>query len=125
MERRNTKGTKQPQTGGLGVVVLAIGIGLILADDFTVASIGRVLALGGLVFACYQKLDRRISERNLAADEIYQVGYEAGEARGYEEGLAAASVRPVVIDLAEQRDLRFDAIKNRPLTSAVSAGDRD
>lgn len=125
MERRNTKGTKQSQTGGLGVVVLAIGIGLILADDFTVASIGRVLALGGLVFACYQKLDRRISERNLANDEIYQVGYDSGHERGYEEGLAAASVRPVVIDLAEQRDLRFDTGKTRPLTPAVSAGDRD
>lgn len=127
---RRTTGPRHAPIG-TGVVVLAIGIGLILANDFSLATLGRTLALGGLIFACYQALDRRIKERTAAADETYRLGFDMGHERGhdegYAEGLAAgrAATRPVVIDLAAKRESNFEAANPRAFSSAAIMGDRD
>mgnify|MGYP001611763590 CR=1 FL=1 len=124
--QRTAARTPRQAPAGTGVVILAIGIGLILAD-FSLVGIGRSLALGGLIFACYQRLDRRIGERTAAADEIYQLGYDVGHERGHEEGYAEGrtAARPVVVDLAARRDTHFEAVDSLAFSPAVIVGDRD
>lgn len=130
MTQRKVRTARQAQNGGVGVVILAIGIGLILAD-FSIVGLGRALALAGLIFACYQRLDARLQERTAAANQEYQLGVDIGYERGYEDGHSTgfdeghAAARPVVIDLAAKREMRSEAVKPKVFSSAAIVGDRD
>jgi hypothetical protein len=129
--QRKVRTSRQAQNGGAGIIILAIGIGLILADDFSIVGLGKALALAGLIFACYQRLDARLKERTAAANQEYQLGVDIGYERGYEDGHSAgfdeghAAARPVVIDLAAQREMRSEAVKPKVFSSAAIVGDRD
>lgn len=63
---------------GVGVIGIAWGN----LEDFTPDRIGIALLLLGVTLICYKRLETK----NLAADEIFNVGREQGEAEGYEAG---------------------------------------
>lgn len=81
-------------TAGLGVIGLTWGS----LKNFDPQRLGIACLIVGITLICFKKLETK----NLAADEIYNVGYERGEAdsydRAYQEGFADGErSRPVVV----------------------------
>jgi hypothetical protein len=73
--------------GSLGVVCIVWGS----VEVFDPVRVGVVLFLAGVISICFDKLRsslRELRTRNLAADEIYKIGYERGQEESYEEGRA-------------------------------------
>jgi hypothetical protein len=89
---------------GAGLAVLGVA-GLIWGSiqDFHPERVGIFLAVIGLGIVGYQRLETRLETRNLAQDEIYNVGRERGEAEGYQQGYDDRGmehpVRPVLVPL--------------------------
>lgn len=95
--RRPTKlGIIGTLTGCLGVIGLAWGN----KDDFRPDLLGILFIVLAVMVICYKRLEAK----NLAADEIYNVGRERGETDGYEQGYEdglqqGRKERPHVIEL--------------------------
>lgn len=64
--------------GSLGVV----GLGWESVDHFQPGRVGVMLVIVGAILICYKRLETK----NLAADEIYNLGRERGEGDMYDEG---------------------------------------
>ena len=65
-------------TAGLGVIGLTWGS----LKNFDPQRLGIACLIVGITLICFKKLETK----NLAADEIYNVGRERGESDGYDEG---------------------------------------
>jgi hypothetical protein len=98
---------RKPTTLGIiGTALACIGVvGLTWGslDEFRPERIGIAALLIGVTLICYQ----RLATKNLAADEIYNVGRERGEADGYEAGYEEGRAdgqrsRPFVVPLPVQ-----------------------
>lgn len=93
--------------GIIGTVLGCLGVGCIIwgnTRQFDPMRIGIALLIVGTILICFKKLETK----NLAADEIYNVGRERGEADGYEMGLKDGRVdgerqRPVIVPFPVQQ----------------------
>lgn len=98
---------KPTKLGIIGTVLGSLGAGGIIwgsAKAFDPMRIGIALLIVGTIIICFKKLEAK----NLAADEIYNVGRERGEADGYEMGLRDGRVdgertRPVIVPFPAQK----------------------
>jgi hypothetical protein len=86
--------------GSLGVVCIVWGS----IEEFDPVRVGIALFIAGVILICFKRLEeqhRKLEEKNLAADEIYNVGRERGEAdtydaaykEGYEAGMTIGERR--------------------------------
>lgn len=101
MKRRKptTLGIIGTTIGVLGVIGLTWGS----IDSFKPDRVGIALLVVGAIIVCYKRLETK----NLAADEIFNVGRERGEADGYklgyhdglEDGHKTQPARPVIVPL--------------------------
>jgi hypothetical protein len=80
-----------PLLGSLGVVCIVWGS----VREFDPVRVGVALFLAGVISIFFKKLEdqhRRLEEKNLAADEIWKIGqnagFEDGYADGYQDGVA-------------------------------------
>lgn len=97
---------RKPTTLGIiGAALGATGVsGLAWSsfNSFRPDLIGIMLVVVGAVVICYKRLETK----NLAADEIYNVGRERGEADGYEQGYRDRGLEqpftPVVVPLPQR-----------------------
>ena len=106
--------------GVLGVIGLTWGS----IDSFKPDRVGIALLVVGAIIICYKRLETK----NLAADEIYNVGRERAEADGYElgyqdgleDGHKTQPARPVIVPLHQCAGCG----KSTALTAAGSVADR-
>jgi|SRR5690349_9709095 len=84
--------------GGLGVIGLMWGSLVSFKPD----RVGVALLVVGAIIVCYQGL----RSKNLAADEIYKIGYDRGREDGYDEGYEDRGLEhpaaPVVVPLRQR-----------------------
>ncbi|HEY9367016.1 hypothetical protein [Streptomyces sp.] len=84
---------------GVGAVALAWGN----VNDFDPERVGIVLLIMGTILMTFKRLE----QKNLAADEIYNVAYERGMEEGYDQGYEDRGqeqpARPVVVPFPVQR----------------------
>lgn len=100
------KRCKPTWLGIVGTFISTLGlIGLTWGslDHFDPQRLGIALLIVGVTLICYKRLETK----NLAADEIYNVGRERGETDGYDEGFRdgveegeKTHQRPVVVPLS-------------------------
>lgn len=119
---------KPTKLGIIGTTLAALGgIGLVWgsAGEFRPDRIGIALLLLGAIIVCYKRLETK----NLAADEIYNVGRERGEADGYEQGLRdgleegrRSHPRPTVVPLHVRCEACGGAGAKRPVGSVADRG---
>jgi hypothetical protein len=79
------KRSKPTLLGIVGTFITTLGAGGLAWGslvNFDPQRLGIALLIVGVTLICYKKLETK----NLAADEIYNVGRERGESDGYDEG---------------------------------------
>ena len=84
------KRRKATWTGIIGTslsIAGVIGVAWGSIERFNPVAVGIMLVLVGVFLICYKKLETK----NLAADEIYRVGYDRGKEDGYDEGYEDSS----------------------------------
>jgi hypothetical protein len=79
----------------LGIIGSAVAVAGVIGlawgsfKEFHPDRVGIALLVLGAILICYKRLDlscKRLEQKNLAADEIFNVGREQGETAGYDEG---------------------------------------
>ena len=76
---------KPTKLGIIGTALGCLGVGGIMWgswEDFKPDRVGIAFLMVGITLICFKRLETK----NLAADEIYNVGRERGEADGYDQG---------------------------------------
>lgn len=92
---------KPTKLGIIGTFIACLGLGGLAwgsLEHFDPQRLGIACLIVGITLICFKKLETK----NLAADEIYNVGRERGEADGYDQGFQDGMVvgernRPVVV----------------------------
>lgn len=83
---------KPTKLGIAGTIMGSLGVGCIIWGSvklFDPLKIGSVLFIAGVILICFKRLEEqhgRLEEKNLAADEIFNLGRERGESDAYEDG---------------------------------------
>lgn len=119
---------KPTKLGIIGTVLGCLGVAGITwgsVKEFDPMRIGITLLIVGTILICFKKLETK----NLAADEIYNVGRERGETEGYDEGFrdgvtegGRARPRPVVVPLSPRCPDCGHSVGLQPVGSVADRG---